>query len=806
MEYIRCQQKVLPIRFAFLVSFSDGESVINAVKYSTVLWGGLGNTIVPIWKKFPNREQKKGSLGLLTDFDPDFIVNLTSVPIPKEISDKYGKRILSKAEFIKKEKEGLRFCCGLTILPLLNHLWTTETRSITGKSRALLLKNIKGRYLRYWSFVFGCYPSDFDFSSNFVSALKSRELNASFVNLEKIGIDDFISPIDLTTFQLTRIGQGGAFASHSIYIGNPTDLRDLVDYWNIRASGCEILFVPTTHYKKFNKHISHMVKMGDYPINETIQNQAEMQKGLSIKEYKFKEVCDWIRDELKHNLSRRSFPPSWGARRKRISRDTVPCKYVDSESTCNLMFDGEHLSPLELIRPTFFKEDNVFQNYRREFHDKNYWANEIQLNDNYKNEHFFSLPNDPSLTDLAAYSFIFGSHDKVRLSEDGVIYYNNALLGEVHVNPVKTEEVIGQLFKKKGMELSPSPAGIFAQRIIEHMDGIDGCRVFKIRGIREALIELSKQKPRFGMTHGDLRVIVGKRQTDKFGGPNWDDSLYKDLVTYYKQPRPLTPEVAIDSLFKKNVFRVGLRFTCQNCGKKDWYHLTEFDINFTCRYCFKNQHIGTLEGNAKKEWHYKTDGLFMIPNTGDGSLSVILTLWRLHHLTHGNSFKYVTSQNIKGVKDGEVDFIVMMTNHFQMGNVMILGEARNYVDFSSKDVSKLIKIGSKFSPKPYLCFATLKDKFSDKEKIELKRVIKHGFGLIPLTRLELDPYDLYDRFDSLKNKYAVTLEDFAFNVCALNFGLNEKDTYDLIHADEKKMLEKFLAMQKKKTDVTRYSS
>ena len=800
MEYIRCQQKVRPIRFAFTVSYADIESVMDTVRYSTALWGGVGSVIVPIWKKFPNREQKKRSLGLLKDFDPDYIVNLSSIPLPKEITVDYEDRVLLRSEFIKKEKDTLRLGGGLSVLALLNHIWSTEIKSITGKSRALILSDIKGRYSRYWSFVFGSYPKDFDFSTNFISALKSRKIKASFSNLGKIGFDDFVSPVELTAYQLTRLGQGGGFSSHVVYIGDPTSLVDLVEFWNIRSSGCEILFVPITHYKKFDKHVSHLVKMGDYPINDRVQNEAELQKGPSVKEKQFVEICDWIRDELKHNLTRRSGSPSWGSGRRRVSRDAVPCKYIDSESTTNLMFDGENLTPLELIRPSFFKEDKVYQHFRRGFQSRNYWINEISLGDNYKNDHFFDLPNDQLLSSLVARSCILGARDRVRLGEEGYIYYNDAFMGEVNIHPLKTEEVISELFRKRGMEISLSPAGVFARRIIEHMEDLDGCRIFKIRGVRDILIKLSKHKPRLGMTYTALKDVVGKKKVDKYGGPNWSDSIYGDLVTYYKQPRPLTPEVAIDTLFRSNIFRAGLKFVCQNCGKKSWYHLTEFDINFTCRYCFKKQHIGPLEGTGKKEWHYKTDGLFRIPNAGDGSLSVILALWRLHHLVHGNSFKYLTSQDIKGVgsekniKDGEVDFVIQMTNHYQMGNILILGEARNFIDFSSKNVSKLIKIGSKFSPKPYLCFATLKDKFSDKEIEQLKRVANHGFGLIPLTRLELDPYDLYDRFEPLKDMHCVTIEDFSYNLCQVNFDLNEAEAYDLIHPAEKKIFERFKAI------------
>lgn len=799
MEYIRCNQNVRPIRFAFAVSLSDTTSILNAVRYSTALWGGVGNVLMPIWKKFPSRQLKKRSIGLLEDFDPDFIVNLSSIPLPKEVAEKYGKRILPLSEFIKVKDGSSHFGCGLTVQPLLRHIWSTETQSISGKSRALQFKDVKGIYLKYWAFAFGSYPTGFgaDFETGFSSALKARELKATFSNLGKIKIEENITPLDITTYQLTRLGYNGGFSSHVIYIGNPTNNHDLLEFWNLRASGCEVIFIPTSHYKQFGAKISAAVEAGNYPINDRVQNETDLQKGPSLKDAEFEEVCNWIRDDLKHNLSRRHWLPQWGARRRGISRDAVPCRYLDTEKTTNLMFDGENLSPLSLARPTFFDDDKEYRNLKRQYSGRVYWVNEIDLNDNYKNDFFFDLPYDPKINDLVSYSFVFGAHEKARLGDKGIMYYNDTLMGEITIHPLKTEKVIGELFKQRNMEISPSSAGIFTTRIIEYMGGLHGCRVFKIRGVRDILIKLSKQQPKFGMTYGELKGVVGNRTPDVMGGPNWDNPVYKDLTLYYEQPRPLSPETVIGHLFKKNIFRAGLRFICQNCGKEDWYHLTEFDVNFTCRYCFKNQHIGSLEGTDKKEWHYKSDGLFMIPNAGEGSLSVILSLWRLDHLVHSGNFKYLTSQNVKGVKDGEVDFIASFTSHFQIGTVLVLGEARNFVDFSTKDVSKLINIGSKFEEKPYLCFATLKDKFSDKEIEQLKRVIKHGFGLIPLTRLDMDPYDLFDRFNSLKDKYAVTIEDFSMNLCSLNLGLSESEVYDLVHAKEKKMIEKIRAATKK---------
>lgn len=806
MDYIRCYQKLTPIRIAFLISAnSNDDSFAQAVRYSTSLWGGKGNVLVPIWNKNSKKQIKQRSFGLVKDFDPDYIVNLTSKPIPNEIVSQYGKRVINHNKFLFRKGKAFRFEIGLTIIPLIQHVWNTEVQMVKGKTRAVFLKDIeKKNYKNYWLSVFGDYPIGTNISKSFIRGLKANELEATFSNLKKLNINEIISPIDFSVYLLNKFGRSGRFSSHIIYFGNPSSKLDAIEYWNMRASGCKILFVPITHFAQFGDEVVDIAKEGNYPINERVQNSASLQKGPSVGESEFRTFCDWIKTEKNINLFSRNGLPKWGAEIKTMHSDVEPCTYIDSERTSNLLFDGDKLSPLELLKPSFFKDDRLYENFKSQRQDKVVWINKIGLDDVRGNDYFLKLPQDNMLSGLITRSYVLGAREKIRLTNSDIAYYNNDFLGNINIYPVTVEETIEEMFRKRGMELKDSPPGLFASRMMEHMGGLHGCRVFKIRGIREALIELSNKgkkrqkkkssevkKLKYGLVYSELKNIVSRKTKDEFGGPNWDDHLYKDLVLYYLQPRPLTPEIAIDYLFEKNVFRVGLKLHCKKCGKKDWYHLTEFDVNFVCRYCFEKQHIGSLDGAGGKRWHYKPDGIFMIRNAGEGSLSVILALWRLDHLVSSNNFKFVTSKEVIGIADAEIDFIGIYNDHFQMGTVLILGEARNYVDFSSKNVSKLMEIGARFEKKPYLCFVTLKDKFSDQEIEQLKRVLRKGFGLIPLTRLDLDPYDMYDRFSSLRDQYAVTIEDFSNNLCSLNLNLNEQEVYELSHYKETQLYKKW---------------
>ena len=81
---------------------------------------------------------------------------------------------------------------------------------------------------------------------------------------------------------------------------------------------------------------------------------------------------------------------------------------------------------------------------------------------------------------------------------------------------------------------------------------------------------------------------------------------------------------------------------------------------------------------------------------------------------------------------------------------------------------KLVKISKQFPKKPFLSFTTLKEEFAKSEKNILKKLVDEGHSVIAMTRKEIDPYDLYERFKKAPNKYVHTLKDFSENTVHLN--------------------------------------
>ena len=126
---------------------------------------------------------------------------------------------------------------------------------------------------------------------------------------------------------------------------------------------------------------------------------------------------------------------------------------------------------------------------------------------------------------------------------------------------------------------------------------------------------------------------------------------------------------------------------------------------------------------------------------------------------------YLTSTELKSLSDNrnfEVDYAYMcMSGVRETSYELVLGEAKGFKELKERDIEQMRALADSFSVKPYLAFSTLKDEFTEAEKVMLRALVADGYSVIALTREELDPYDLYDRFDALANKYAVTLKQFS---------------------------------------------
>lgn len=756
MESLRVHQILRPVRYAFMVRADDRPAALKAACVNSVLWGGVFNPIIPT-----NPEDAMD--GLLRTFDPDYLIDVTSGSLPPNLANNFKDRLLVETELVRQDEHGSprrRLGIGFGITPILCHIHDNELRGRESLSRAALATNVPEPWLPYVLFSLGGFDALPDIGVDVTAAFKDLALADGVAfdpNAEDVDYRQWVFPLDATRYGIRNYRGSGSFSSHVAYFGDHSNINDLIEFWNIRATGRDAWFFPITHFQKYRTMLENIVNAGRYHINISCENHTDVQKGSSVTDDDFRSVTEWVEEIGARPVAFRDWSPRFGLSIDCYVGDIHAAQLDAGRAEEVTLFDGDSLTPVKIIRPSFLDEATLPKTHR--------WAVALSLeNPATTDEWMCHLPRAAGMERLLREHIATSS--MARLAGRGIVMCQDVAHETVSLFPMRTVDVINRLLEHAiGLKALQSIPGRYATQIIRKMGSLQfNCRIFKIRGVREIIHKLSNGS---SLTRGDMHAIVRSTRRDDFG-QNWRDDLYDHLVFKRGSDARNSGDI-IDYLLENRVIRPGLTVQCDTCFASDWYHISEVSEDIVCRYCFEKQRVRF--GSAAK-WQYKSDGLFRLPNSVEGSLAVIVALWRLNEIGgHWNRGRYVTGVNLcnaQGIVEHELDYCWLDLDSSDSPYELVLGEAKSFNDYDEAKLARLGKLADRFEPRPYIALATLKDQFSDDEKAMLRKFVDHGYRLLPLTRLELDPYDLHARFENAPQRYPVGLKELSQNLVHVN--------------------------------------
>lgn len=761
--------KYRPVKIGFLIREGEVDDLVSVAGINTLLWGGVYNPVIPVAEASLEATRK-----LINLFDVDILVPIVHTEsidaILKEYEHLRDPSHYSKNVFYEDWRSKKQVIGYLDVINIVNYYWKNEFKDKPQdfKSNCALVEWDKDDELsKLFSISFGYFPTEHnlkeDFQRAFVYGLRSNVAKIK-KGAKLIGkISNYADPLSATSFKLEVYGEG----VDGIFIGSINSFSDLLYFWNLRASGRRVDFLPIEGAERYSSYIKELLKHLDkrpdrHPGYEDgiliyhsgAQDQAEeLMKSFKTKKHfvyseRFDDLYDYGKSEFYFDWQRGSgaVEKSYGSynvnlalpEKEFLAKGELPIDRNHRAQRMAVSIDpiSEFEYPGHTLRLPYKKELNTF------------FSREVTL--------------DPW---------------ELRVQRDGFALLIDTEDSSVNLRPIAHELIIERLFKLAGFASNLSQPGLLTKLIINSMgkfDPLEGGRVFKITGVRK-LIESRDAKSKKGLTWSQATKII------------WDNnfSKFEELYIESRESKKLTTAATFNYLIKKRIFtakasrfarilRLRQEFKCPNCGLKEKILVADFERELRCSFCNIENHmpsqvLSSFQSKSNKNIRFVRTGLFKKDNHQEGALPVILSLLTLSRVFDSHRFPYTTSLHLKSNFNCEIDFCVLQykgNRGIQIGIAECKSDGQK---ITSQDVSNLKRVQDeliKHGLDCYIIFSKTTDEYSDDEKRLFKDLHNEKRKFIVLSNPELEPYHpFWERKDEddLPEKYPHGMGDLYRN-------------------------------------------
>ena len=292
--------KMRPIRIAFFIPPSDIGALNRAISVNSFLWGGHLNPIIPQFKRTPKQWQDedlpdpviKDTLnGYLDAFDPDFVTYI-GCDAQDSIGDDCLKTIEIK-DVVGELKSSGWSAYGVGYFELAQHVGHEEMRFERRAPLHLVAPSVNGKYSTCLSSVIGKLPEEIsqNVSEQLDEAYGAPELSVSMDSFAECLDRSFLTPLRLMGYRLKSDHSRNAWERNCIFYFDASNFLDIVDFWNLRALGYNVLPLPkqAADQSRLIDEVQEFVKE-NYAVsqnNPAIRYHAKILRGRSIAKSEF---------------------------------------------------------------------------------------------------------------------------------------------------------------------------------------------------------------------------------------------------------------------------------------------------------------------------------------------------------------------------------------------------------------------------------------------------------------------------------------------------------------------------------------
>ena len=471
------------------------------------------------------------------------------------------------------------------------------------------------------------------------------------------------------------------FRGHgNVYFLDATKVEDIVDFWNLRAIGKQVVPVPKqlTDDPQLKQIVVEFLTAHrrSWPHNPQVYDFASIIRARNCTMAEVQEYAKTLKLERAPNdpstdpffAIQHWYPRVWDdwARDK---DGAVPADVYGEEETSFEINDAKQVRiRFQPLLPKFAQ--------KHVYHSEPRCANELSFRFYGSDEYFAeALPKASGENYVRAVSGLTSFRGDWRVGRNGLVKLVRDDFTETRDIPA-AESVMFAWLADLGWKPKLSPPGLLAKKIYKKLDGspMPVLTDEKLLGLLEY------------MNGGSLRKdgTPAKEGNDEKTGPE----RYLPVAEIKSRLQESRRGSGLHNyLLSKGVFELGLRTQCPNCFRNFWSSLREIQDTLTCPKC---QEILPAIGNLDSAtWCYRTSGPFSVPKYADGAYAVLLAL----EFFNGHSFHRMRvtptlsfTAKAPNKKDLEADFALFWEESIfgEKRDGIAFGECKTYGRFERK--------------------------------------------------------------------------------------------------------------------------
>tara|TARA_R110002096_G_scaffold101316_1_gene223996 strand:+ start:1312 stop:3510 length:2199 start_codon:yes stop_codon:yes gene_type:complete len=623
--------------------------------------------------------------GYLGGFDPDFVVPVGKCS--KRIFDIGNRELIATDQLVGNISDSYAPRYGIGLVEVLEDFIEKELKYKRNDKLHIAFPVFPRAYRLFLSSIFGALPIEAKKIADRYceSVAEVSKVEVKLNNFSSLLRPERLFPRHLSSWSL----EGRPFRDPVLFICDATKSLDIIDFWNLRSAGHQVVPVPVqainndsvqklarefinTNYRPY-RHNAAMFHVTTVQISRNMDAETaqEFCKSLNIDEGE--------QSNSPKYLLRWWYPRLWDPWAREHASENIEFPYSHEEE--REVSEGDVTLNLRSIDPKIkiFRGRAGATKYANDFSFQFYGAKEPMT------EVFPEGGRElSSAIGRTGYS-------NWRFSKSGPAFLSHYSSQIIFLELPRAEAVMTEWFRERGWSVTLSGPGRIAVQLLKQLGGTFGTSWLAHRGVVDLLGSLEKEAgmPRQAVI-GRLKQVIEQ------------DGLFFDADRF------------LEGLLESNALRLGAKIQCPVCTRHNWYELDGLEYELECRFCLSS-YQPPLKSPKQIEWTYRAHGPF-VNSIAQGSFTVLL-LFKFLGADHDRAitplFSYTAAKNGRKL---EADFTCLYKSSARrdLTTYVLHAECKSFNRFDLDDISRMKLLAQEF-PGSGLIFGTLNDSLNPEE-------------------------------------------------------------------------------------------